>query len=303
MHDQDSRVTETYEEAPENLCTRSLGPGLFFLEVSIVYIPYRARFLSVSFAAFFVLFFNINSSLFIKQEELPGSITTLTGSQTDGTDSTTTYTLNPYLLSRQFGRLVSEIQYLPMIGSIPVSHPVYFEKASPELISFVAHVYNGEARTVRGVYVPGIMALPVIQQPSGDIAFVSNDDNTITQFQSAAVNGVTGLLAHNYLSGASFYNLQMDQEIFIVYGDGTVRRYIVDKISQYQRLERSNLRSNFVDLSDNSALSSDQVFSRYYRGTHRVTFQTCLAGRGFSNWGLQFAQARALDAAPLIPVP
>jgi hypothetical protein len=213
-------------------------------------------------------------------------------------------TISPYTISRRLGELVSDVQYLALVvnRSAP-PRQVYFEGASAELMDFLSQVYNGQANTIRGVYIKDAFALPIIQQPEGNIAFVSDQDNTITEFQSATMNGVTGLLAHNYLSGALFYNIQSGDEIFIVYGNGTIRRYIVNEISQYQRLERSNLRSNFVELKNNEILSSDQVFSRYYRGAHRVTFQTCLAQNGFSNWGLQFTQAQSIDPNPLIPVP
>jgi hypothetical protein len=263
----------------------------------------HTRVFSISAAALFVLILNLTSHLFINSEELEGSITTITGAESDGVELTAANVFNPGVISKRLGKMVSEFQYLPFVIQTPTVQPAYYEKASPELLAFVAHVYSGEANRVRGVFVPGVLALPVVQQPETQVSFVSDDDNTITEFQSASANGVLGLLAHNYLSGASFYNLRMEQEVFIVFGDGTIRRYVVDRISQYQRLDRSNLRSNFVDLSDNSSLSSDQVFSRYYRGNHRVTFQTCLARNGFSNWGLQFTQARALDLAPLIPVP
>jgi hypothetical protein len=261
-----------------------------------------ARILSISFAAVFVLIFNLNSHLFVNQKELSGSVTAITGGQSDGQELENILT-NGTALTRRLGQLVSEVQYLSFVVHRPQAGPVYYENASPDLLSFAASVYTGEAGVVRGVFIPGVLALPVTQQPTGDIAFVSDEDNMITEFQSARKNGITGLLAHNYLSGAAFYSIGMGQEVTIVYGDGKVRRYVVDRISQYQRLERSNLRSRFVDLSDSTSLSSDEVFTRYYRGAHRVTFQTCLARSGFSNWGLQFTQATPIDAVPMVLAP
>lgn len=79
---------------------------------------------------------------------------------------------------------------------------------------------------VRGVYVPEVLALLVQQQPAGDPGFVSSMEGIVTQFEYAAQSGVTGLIAHNYLSGELFFNLEIGQEVFIVYGDGSVLQYI-----------------------------------------------------------------------------
>jgi hypothetical protein len=46
---------------------------------------------------------------------------------------------------------------------------------------------------VRGVYVPGFLALPVVQQPSGSSGYVSRKAETATQFQLAARYNVIGL--------------------------------------------------------------------------------------------------------------
>jgi hypothetical protein len=141
------------------------------------------------------------------------------------------------------------------------------------------------------VYVPGSFALPVIQQPEGDATYVSEEDEVITQFQSAAQYGVTGLLAHNYLSGELFYDLKPDQDIFIVMGDGETLAYRVRGIYRYQKLTPNSLRSRLIDMETNQSLSTAEVFSRFYKGEHKVTFQTCLEGAGMLNWGLIFIVA------------
>ena len=74
----------------------------------------------------------------------------------------------------------------------------------PSLNNFVDNLFNGQAKSARGVYVPGFMALPIVQQPSGNTGFVSEQPGTATQFQLAQRYGVLGLLAHNYLSGREF---------------------------------------------------------------------------------------------------
>lgn len=166
---------------------------------------------------------------------------------------------------------------------------------SDEFLDFVETVQDGKGKMVRGVYVEGILAFPVIQQPEKDPTYVSTEWNVVTQFRSAARNGVTGLLAHNYLSGADFYQLSAGQEIWVVYGDGTYRRYRIEDVSQYQKLAPSSLQSDLIELETGKRLTTSEVFNRHYNGDHKLTLQTCLENEGLSNWGLTFWTATPLD--------
>jgi hypothetical protein len=162
------------------------------------------------------------------------------------------------------------------------------------LNEFIAEVSDGQNGVVRGIYVDGVLALPVFQQPKGDVAFVSDEEGKATEFQSAAKNGVIGILAHNHLSGVLFYDIKIGQEIVIVYGDGAIKRFVVEDIYQYQRLQRNNLRSDFIELESGERMNSSIVFRRHYRGDERVTLQTCLERDGILNWGLIFVEALPL---------
>jgi hypothetical protein len=157
---------------------------------------------------------------------------------------------------------------------------------------FIAEVTDGEAEVVRGVYAPGVLALPVVQQPPTNSAYVSEEQGTVTQFRSAAQYSVTGLLAHNYLSGERFYDLEIGQEVVIVMGNGATNHYEVTGTYQFKKLTPDSLRSNLVELSTGKTLTTAQVFERFYRGAHKVTFQTCLEGEGSLNWGLVFIVAK-----------
>jgi hypothetical protein len=157
---------------------------------------------------------------------------------------------------------------------------------------FIARVKNGQAGQVRGVYVDGAFALPVIQQPGDNPAFVSEKWGEVTQFSSAAANKVTGLLAHNYLSGEEFFELVIGQEVNIVYGDGSYASYQVTDTSRYQKLTPNSLRSDFIDLQTDRRVTTAEVFKKFYNGGHKVTFQTCLEKEGLSNWGLIFIVAK-----------
>lgn len=192
----------------------------------------------------------------------------------------------------------------PGLSWLPFSAPAepavwqVSEQDSPEFRDFVSRVSDGNSHAVRGVFVAGILSLPIVDQPPGEVAYVSDDPDVVTMFSSAANNDVTGLLAHNYLAGALFYQLQVGQEIRIVYGDSTYRLYEVTEVDQYRKLQPTSLRSELIHLEDGRTYTTDEVFNRFYRGPHHVTFQTCLAQDGLSNWGLTFIVATPIFDTP-----
>jgi hypothetical protein len=163
---------------------------------------------------------------------------------------------------------------------------------SPDYLSFVESVWNGQKGHLRGVYVPGVLAIPIVQQPDGNPGFVSPNLGEVTQFSMAAEAGNVGLLAHNYLSGESFTGLTPGQEVRLIYGDGAVEYFVVDHILQYQALEPYNPSSEFRDVETNIIISAEQLFHKVYRGKRHVTFQTCIEAEGNSSWGRLFIVAR-----------
>ena len=85
-----------------------------------------------------------------------------------------------------------------------------------------------------GVYVNQAFAYPVVQQPAGSPAFVSGEEAVLTQFSLAGQYGSTGLLAHNYLAGKSFDQLQETQHVALVFGDGSVQEYTITDVRVFQ---------------------------------------------------------------------
>src|SRR5215211_6783529 len=59
----------------------------------------------------------------------------------------------------------------------------------PSFADFSQSVRNGEADMLRGVYVPDVLALPIIQQPKDYPYYVSNHDGEVTQFSMATQYG------------------------------------------------------------------------------------------------------------------
>jgi hypothetical protein len=184
-----------------------------------------------------------------------------------------------------------------MAGAASYTPDVQGEELSddPGFDIFLEQVANGDPETITGVYVAGLLSLRVLQQPAEDVAFVSNEDGTATQFQSPTLYGVIGLLAHNFLSGKHFLSLVPGQEVRIVYGSGSYKRYQVSSISDFERLTRFDIRSDFRNIETDAVLTSKDLFADFYREGNYLTFQTCLEGAGYSNWGVRMISAVPIE--------
>ncbi|PKO01107.1 MAG: hypothetical protein CVU42_01280 [Chloroflexi bacterium HGW-Chloroflexi-4] len=158
--------------------------------------------------------------------------------------------------------------------------------------TFIENLKNGNAGQVVGVYVEDVLSLRVVQQPSSDAAYVSSVPNTATYFAMVRnITGNTGLLAHNYLAGAYFFNLRSGQSVTLIYGDGTTDEYVVSYAEEFQALSPNSPTSNFVNLGSGETLSSTDLFYRVYSGGTRTTFQTCIAQGNEDSWGRLFVIA------------
>ena len=167
----------------------------------------------------------------------------------------------------------------------------YAESALPNSVDFSKSVQNGEANVLRGVYVPNVLALPIVQQPAGSAHYVSSNEGELTQFSTVSQFGNVGLLAHNSLSGNFFSQLEIGQDVRLVYGHGTVEYFVITQVLQYQALQPTSPYSSLRDLSTNENLTAEQLFNKVYRGDRHVTFQTCIAAKGISTWGRLFVIA------------
>jgi hypothetical protein len=168
----------------------------------------------------------------------------------------------------------------------------------PLLNAFISQVKNGQSDQLRGVYIPEILAAPVVKQPAGNTGFVSPRQNILTQFGLASQFGSTGLLAHNSLAGASFSQLEADQKIYLIYGDGQISTFVVTKILRYQALEPNNTSSKFIDLNTNESLKASEVFSKVYNRQGQVVFQTCISAGNELSWGRLFVIAEPYSYKP-----
>ncbi len=165
------------------------------------------------------------------------------------------------------------------------------ESTLPNFADFSESVQTREVDVLRGVYVPNVLALPVVQQPADQPYYVSNRDGEATQFSMAARYGNIGLLAHNTLSGRLFSGLAAGQEVRLVYSDGRVEYFVIAEILRFRALEPESVTSSFRDLDGNETLSAGEMFNRAYVGERRVVFQTCIEAYGNVSWGRLFVVA------------
>ena len=163
-------------------------------------------------------------------------------------------------------------------------------EADGQLAQFAASLAGSPPSQLAGVYVEGLFALRVVEQPPNDENFVSSDGDVLTRFRTPSQHGVTAILAHNYLSGRLFFQIRPGQEIVLVYGGGLVERYRVASIQNYQALSPHDVRSDFRDLNGpgGQVISAGELFNRVYTRAGTLVLQTCIEANGEPSWGRVF---------------
>ncbi|MBI3153027.1 MAG: sortase [Chloroflexi bacterium] len=171
------------------------------------------------------------------------------------------------------------------------------DNAVPSLPSFIESVKDGDPVALRGIYVEGKIAFPIVQQPYGDPGYVSSVDSVVTQFSIATEVGNVGLLAHNDLAGATFSQLNAGDTIILIYGDGHTQGFVVDNIQQYKATDPLSPYSHFKDLAtdEEKLLSALELFNKVYRGDYHLTLQTCIEKDGNLSWGRLFIIAKPIS--------
>jgi len=187
--------------------------------------------------------------------------------------------------------LISLFTPLTAVDSVHAARGVYFGEEPPLLNAFIDQVRNGRGDELRGIYIPEILAAPIVQQPKGDFGYVSPEQDVITQFGLASQFGSIGLLAHNDLAGVNFPLLKENQKFYLVYGDGQFSAFVVTEILRYKALEPASTKSKFLDLENNDLVSASQLFSRVYIRKGEVVLQTCIAADENLSWGRLFVIA------------
>jgi hypothetical protein len=191
---------------------------------------------------------------------------------------------------------LSPIIHPAFASDIPSGEEVSSSAPLPALRDFVITVKSGEPRSLVGVYVPGLLALPIVQQPGNAPGYVSTQPGVATQFRMAKVYGTDALLAHNYLSGNLFFELEAGQRVVLVYGDGRVKFFEIKERNSYQALSPNSPYSNFLDLDNpGSILSAADVFLKNFGIGSQLVFQTCIESAGVESWGRLFVKAEPIQ--------
>ena len=137
----------------------------------------------------------------------------------------------------------------------------------------------------------------VAGQPGNNIGYVSNMPDVVTKFQQAEKLGSFGLIAHNYLSGEEFFNLEIGDEIAISNEDGIDSdTFRVVEIKQYQALQPTSIHSQFRSLENDEIISAHELSQAIYGQNGYMILQTCIENDGNFEWGRLFVIAEPVNA-------
>ena len=190
---------------------------------------------------------------------------------------------------------ISPVIHPAFASDIPSGEDISSSAPLPTLRDFVMTVKTSEPRSLVGVYVPGLLALAIVQQPGDAPGYVSTQPGVATQFRMAKDYGTDALLAHNYLSGNLFFELEAGQRVVLIYGDGRVRFYEIKERNSYQALSPTSPYSNFIDLDNpGTVLSAADVFLKNFGIGSQLVFQTCIESAGVESWGRLFVKAEPI---------
>ncbi len=201
-------------------------------------------------------------------------------------------------ISRPFSTIVISL-LLVLLGTFAPARPVYAyasAPALPDLSRFITRLKDGHARELRGIYIPLVLAAPIVQQPLGQAGYVSGRPGILTQFSLPSKFDATGLLAHNYLAGARFSLLKPGQILYLIYGDGRAARFVIREIQEYQALDPLSVTSNFVNPDSGEFLTARDLLEHIYNRPGQLILQTCIARGNEPAWGRLFILAERLPA-------
>ena len=77
-------------------------------------------------------------------------------------------------------QIVSAAILLVLAFALAIPTQAFAASPVPSLPSFIENIKDGNANNLRGIYVEGVIAFPVVQQPYGNPGFVSTTGSTFT---------------------------------------------------------------------------------------------------------------------------
>ena len=104
----------------------------------------------------------------------------------------------------------------------------------PEFYPFFEEVTKTEGAGINelvGLFAPDNFEFKIIQQPLNHPEYVSEQEDSLTEFSLAKSETSTGLLAHNYLAGKHFSNLEIDDLLITISADKTISIFLLTSCS------------------------------------------------------------------------
>jgi hypothetical protein len=162
----------------------------------------------------------------------------------------------------------------------------------PSLDHFRQTLPVSSSGRVAGVFVSGKLALRVLEQPAGQLGYVTRQASAVSHFSLASNYGTVGLIAHNTLAGADFFKLGEGDRIVLIRENGDRQVFTVRAIRRLQALSPWSPLSSFRDLAaPDVTLSAQSLFNQVYAGGHPLVLQTCITEDGNPSWGRLFVLA------------
>lgn len=188
-------------------------------------------------------------------------------------------------------------QSIPSTNYEPANVEPAVVQRNPTLLEFMNLVKNNLSYDLVGVYVPGVLAFRIVDQPGGNYAYVSQEQDVVTLFGMAMKYDSIGLLAHNNLAGKEFNKLLIDMRIILIYGNGAIKTFSVTDVKYFHASNPYSPYSNFEDVENlGTWLTAKQVFNQIYAVGDRLIFQTCIEAEGEPAWGRLFVTAELVNS-------
>ncbi|HUN22984.1 MAG TPA: hypothetical protein PK299_07650 [Anaerolineales bacterium] len=188
-------------------------------------------------------------------------------------------------------KLDSSIDY--SLNQSETASPSAEPNNNSDLLSFVEDAKIGSPE-LTGLYIEDLLSMPIIQQENQQPNWVSGSFNTVTQYYYASLTNTIGILAHNYLAGAYFYEITENQTISIVDGLGNIQSFRVVELKRYQALSPNSPETNLMDLETGEVFEAYEIYIKYYvsqPGETKLVLQTCIENNGNGSWGRYFVVA------------
>ena len=185
---------------------------------------------------------------------------------------------------------------IPVTGFVSTETQISFRHAPDNSLDLLASDSASENTIINTwVFAPKLFFFPVMEQPRGNSAFVSDQPDILTHFNLADEYGSTAFLAHSHLAGSHFKDMQVGDFIYLIHKIRKYESYQVVSIREFQALSPNSEYSSFLDLENEEEYSASELFLEIYGEGDRLIFQTCLEREGVESWGRMFVIAHPLQ--------